>query len=69
MKTLRLTLVAALVAGCHFDKLFTSTRTGATRRLAGPPRLAFTVQPADAMKDSIIKPPLQVTVFDSAAAS
>jgi len=67
MKTLRLTLVAALVAGCHFDKLFTSTPDGSHAPPGpAPPRLAFTVQPADAMKDSIIKPPLQVTVFDSA---
>ena len=68
MKTLRLTLVAALVVGCHFDKLFTSTPGGSH---APPPgsasiRIAFTVQPTDAMKDSIIKPPVQVTVFDSA---
>jgi len=68
MKTLRLALVAALVAGCHFDKLFNSAPGGSH---APPPgsasiRLAFTAQPADAMKDSIIKPPVQVTVFDSA---
>jgi len=68
MKTLRLTLVAALVAGCHFDKLFTSA-PGSSQ--APPPgsdsvRLAFTVQPTDAMKDSIIKPPVQITVFDPA---
>ncbi len=67
MKTLHLTLVAALVAGCHFDKLFNSAPGGSH---APPPgsgsiRLAFTAQPTDAMKDSIIKPPVQVTVFDS----
>jgi hypothetical protein len=68
MKTLRLTLVAALVAGCHFDKLFTSTPGGSRAPPPGSasPRLAFTVQPTDAMKDSIIQPPVQVTVFDSA---
>src|SRR3989441_12761652 len=68
MKTLRLTLVAALVAGCHFDKLFTSTPGGSHAPPPGsaPPRLAFTVQPTDAMKDSMITPPVQVTVFDSA---
>src|SRR5213083_793454 len=67
MKTLRVALVAALVAGCHFDKLFNSAPGGSH---APPPgssstRLAFTVQPSDAVKDSIM-PPVQVTVFDSA---
>ncbi len=68
MKTLRVALVAALVAGCHFDKLFNSAPGGSH---APPPgssstRLAFTVPPSDAVKDSIIQPPVQVTVFDSA---
>src|SRR5438309_9597462 len=68
MKTLRVALVAALVAGCHFDKLFNSAPGGSH---APPPgssstRLAFTVPPTDAMKDSTIQPPVQVTVFDSA---
>jgi len=68
MRILRLTLVSALVAGCHFDKLFNSTPGGsqAPPPGSGSPRLAFTVQPTDAMKDSIIKPAVQVTVFDSA---
>ena len=68
MKTLRLALVAALVAGCHFDKLFNSTPGGSHTPPAGSAsiRLAFTAQPTDAMKDSIIKPPVQVTVFDAA---
>ncbi len=68
MKTLRLALVAALVAGCHFDKLFNSTPGGSHTSPAGSAsiRVAFTVQPTDAMKDSIIKPPVQVTVFDAA---
>ena len=68
MRTLHVTLVAALVAGCHFDKLFNSTPGGGQAPPPGSasPRLAFTVQPTDAMKDSIIKPPVQVTVFDSA---
>src|SRR3989442_7109254 len=68
MKTLRLALVAALVAGCHFDKLFNSTPGGSHTSPTGSAsiRLAFTAQPTDAMKDSIIKPPVQVTVFDSA---
>src|SRR3989442_8198879 len=68
MKTLRLALVAALVAGCHFDKLFNSTPGGSHTSPTGSAsiRLAFTAQPTDAMKDSIIKPRVQVTVFDSA---
>src|SRR5205809_557900 len=68
MKTLRVALVAALVAGCHFDKLFNSAPGGSH---APPPgssstRLAFTAPPSDAVKDGIIQPPVQVTVFDSA---
>jgi len=68
MKPLYVVLVAALVAGCHFDKLFNGAPGGSH---APPPgssstRLAFTVPPSDAMKDSIIQPPVQVTVFDSA---
>ena len=67
MKTLRVALVAALVAGCHFDKLFNSAPGGshAPPPGSGSTRLAFTVQPSDAVKDSIM-PPVQVTVFDSA---
>ncbi len=63
MKTLRLTLVAVQVAGCHFEKLFNSTPGGSHAPPPGstPPRLAFTVQPTDAMRDSIITPPVQVT--------
>src|SRR5438552_15601523 len=67
MKTLRVALVAALVAGCHFDKLFNSAPGGghAPPRGSSSTRLAFTAPPTDAMKDSIIQP-VQVTVFDSA---
>src|SRR5213076_2466390 len=67
MKTLRVALVAALVAGCHFDKLFNSAPGGGHAPPAGSSstRLAFTAPPTDAMKDSIIQP-VQVTVFDSA---
>src|SRR5947199_5261498 len=68
MKTLRVALVAALVAGCHFDKLFNSAPGGSHALPPGSSstRLAFTAPPTDAMKDSIIQPPVQVTVFDSA---
>ncbi len=67
MKTLRVALVAALVAGCHFDKLFNSAPGGSH---APPPgssstRLAFTAPPSDAMKDSIIQPPVRVTAYDA----
>src|SRR5213078_3123711 len=44
MKTLRVALVAALVAGCHFDKLFNSAPGGGHAPPAGSSstRLAFT---------------------------
>src|SRR5207244_10319552 len=68
MRTRRCALGGALVAGSHFDQLFQSTPGGSRAPPPGsaPPRLAFTVQPTDAMKDSMITPPVQVTVFDSA---
>src|SRR2546429_16693 len=68
MKTLRVALVAALVAGCHFDKLFNSAPGGSHAPPPGSssPGLAFTVPQTDAMRDSTIQPPVQVTVFDSA---
>src|SRR2546425_6937205 len=68
MKMLRVALVAPLVPGIHLDKLFNSPPGGSHAPPPGsaPPRLAFTVQPTDAMKDSMITPPVQVTVFDSA---
>src|SRR3989442_13360485 len=68
MKTLRVALVAALVAGCHFDKLFNSAPGGGPGPPAGAtsPSPGFPVPPNDAMKNSIIQPPVQVTVFDSA---
>src|SRR3989442_3872843 len=68
MKTLRVALVAALVAGCHFDKLFNSAPGGSHAPPAGSSstRLAFTVPPTDAVKDSISQPRVQFTVSDSA---
>jgi len=65
MKTLRLTLLAVLVAGCHFDKLLNDGGGG-----AGPPRgaitrLAFTTEPGGTTTGQAITPAVQVTVRDS----
>jgi hypothetical protein len=67
MKMPRLLVVAGLVAGCHFDKLFTGSDPpgGGGPPGSGPIRLVFTGPPSSAMRDSAIKPPVQVTVFDS----
>ena len=67
MKTLRLTLLAAVALGCHFDKLFQpSGGVRASRAGSQASQLRFTTQPQSTMKDSIIRPPAQVTAFDSA---
>src|SRR5205823_14521374 len=66
MKTLRLTLLAAVAVGCHFDKLFQpSGGVRASRAGARASQLRFTAQPDSTMKDSTIRPPVQVTAFDS----
>jgi hypothetical protein len=63
MKTLRLALLAA---GCHFDKLFQPSGGGhAPPAGSAANRLRFTVEPHSVMKDSTIKPPVEVTAFDS----
>ena len=67
MKTLRFVLLATVAVGCHFDKLFQpsdglhASRAGSTAR-----QLRFTTQPQSTMKDTIIRPPVQVTALDSA---
>jgi hypothetical protein len=67
MKTLRMALVAAVALGCHFDKLFQpSGGVRASRAGSQASQLRFTTQPDSTMKDSIIRPPVQVTAFDSA---
>jgi len=66
MKTLRLALLAAVGLGCHFDKLFQpSGGVRASRAGSQASQLKFTTQPDSTMKDSIIRPPVQVTAFDS----
>jgi len=67
MKTLRLALLAAVALGCHFDKLFQpSGGVHASRAGSQASQLRFTTQPDSTMKDSVIRPPVQVTAFDSA---
>lgn len=61
MKPLRLALLAAVAVGCHFDKLFQPS--GGARQAS---QLRFTTQPDSTMKDSTIRPPVQITAFDSA---
>ncbi|HYL22046.1 MAG TPA: PKD domain-containing protein [Gemmatimonadales bacterium] len=61
----------ALVAACHLDRLVNGSGGGGGGGggppAPGPPTtLAFTVQPRGAMRDSSIKPPVQVTARDSA---
>jgi hypothetical protein len=64
MKTLRLAVLAAVAVGCHFDKLF-QPAVHASRSGSAATQLRFTTQPHSAMKDSTIRPPVQVTAFDS----
>ena len=67
MKTLRLALLAALAVGCHFEKLFQASGGSDTPPVASTKRrLMFTMQPDSTMKDSTMRPPVQVTAFDSA---
>src|SRR5205807_10613777 len=59
-------VLAAVAVGCHFDKLFQpSGGVRASRAGARARQLRFTTQPDSTMKDSIIRPPPQVTAFDS----
>ena len=67
MNTLRLAFLAALAVGCHFDKLFQPSGGSDAPPVAPTKnRLMFTMQPDGTMKDSTIRPPVQVTAFDSA---
>lgn len=66
MKTLPVVLLALLVVGCHFDKLFNNSGGGAASR-ATPPvatNLIFTQQPRDAAPGTKITPPVQVAAVD-----
>ena len=68
MRAIRVVLLTALVAGCHFDKLFNSSGGGAASRGgAGPPaatHLIFLTQPSDAATGATIVPPVRVAAED-----
>jgi len=68
MKALSVVLLAVLVAGCHFDKLFNdSGGSAASRGGSGPPvasHLIFLTQPSDAAAGATIAPPVRVAAVD-----
>jgi len=68
MRALSVVLLTALVAGCHFDKLFNDSGGGtASRGGAGPPsatHLIFVTQPSDAAAGAEIAPPVRVAAED-----
>ncbi len=68
MRVLRVVLLTALVAGCHFDKLFNSSGgSAASRGSGGPPaatHLTFLTQPSDAAVGAKITPPVRVAAED-----
>jgi hypothetical protein len=68
MKTLPVFLLAVLVAGCHFDKLFSaSAGDAAARGSPAPPaatHLIFITEPRKAAPGSIITPPVRVAAVD-----
>jgi hypothetical protein len=68
MKTLPVSLLAVLVVGCHFDKLFSASGGGAAARGgAAPPtatHLLYITPPTSAGAGSRITPPVQVAVVD-----
>ena len=70
MKALSVVLLAVLVAGCHFDKLFNDSGGSAASRGGagpGPPvasHLIFVTQPSDAAAGATITPPVRVAAVD-----
>lgn len=60
-----LTVVLAVVAACHIDELLTAPPDPAAAASASPTELAFVEQPSNAMRDSTIKPPVQIAARDS----
>src|SRR5882762_5867562 len=68
MRALRVVLLTALVAGCHFEKLFNSSGgSAASRGSGGPPaatHLIFLTQPSDAAAGAKITPPVRVAAED-----
>jgi hypothetical protein len=68
MRALRVVLLTALVAGCHFEKLFNSSGGGAASRGGGGPpaatHLIFLTQPSNAAAGAPIAPPVRVAAED-----
>jgi hypothetical protein len=68
MKTLPVLLLAVLVVGCHFDKLFSASAGGAASRGSPAPPVAthldFITQPSKAPPGTKITPPVRVAAVD-----
>jgi hypothetical protein len=68
MKALPVLLLALLVVGCHFDKLFSGSGGGAASRGGPAPptatHLIFITEPRNAAPGTIITPPVRVAAVD-----
>jgi adhesin/invasin len=68
MKALPVLLLALLVVGCHFDKLFSGSGGGAASRGGPAPptatHLIFITQPSNAAAGTKITPPVRVAAVD-----
>jgi hypothetical protein len=65
MKKLRFALLAAVLVGCHFDKLFTTTGGGRAPPVGSSPTLAFTTQPTNTTAGAPL-PTIRVSAEDGA---
>jgi hypothetical protein len=65
MNQLRFALLAAVLAGCHFDKLFTTSDGGRAPPAGSSPILSFTTQPSAATAGAPL-PTIRVSAQDSA---
>ncbi len=65
MKKPRFALVAAVLVGCHFDKLFTTTGGGRAPPAGSSPILAFTTQPTNTTAGAPL-PTIHVSAEDGA---
>src|SRR5437870_604319 len=65
MRILRGLALVPLLVGCHLDQLVNGGGAGPAPSGNPPAALAFTAQPSNAMQDSAITPPVQVTAYDS----
>jgi hypothetical protein len=65
MKNLRFALLAAVLVGCHFDKLFTTTGGGRAPPVGSSPTLAFTTQPTNTTAGAPL-PTIRVSAEDGA---